>query len=64
MAEGSDRYLRRLTEGSTVKVLAKEARGADGQTGEGENEEGENEEGENEKGKNGINKKPGAPARS
>jgi hypothetical protein len=59
MAERSDRYLRRLTEGSTVKVLAKEAREADGQTGEGENEEGVNGKGEN-----GINKKPGAPARS
>jgi hypothetical protein len=47
MAEGSDRYLRRLTEGSTAKVLAKEAREAKKQTGKPE--KARTEEGRTEK---------------
>jgi hypothetical protein len=49
MAEGSDRYLRRHTEGSTAKVLAKEAREAKKQTGKPE--KARMEEGRTKKGK-------------
>jgi hypothetical protein len=52
MAERSDRYLRRHTEGSTVKVLAKEAREAKKQTGKSEKartQEGRTKKGRTEK---------------
>jgi hypothetical protein len=47
MAEGSDPYLRRLTEGSTAKVLPKEANEAKKQTGKPER--ARTEEGRTEK---------------
>jgi hypothetical protein len=43
MAERSDRYLRRHTEGSTFKVLAKEAKKQTGKPEKAKTEEGRTE---------------------